>query len=44
MVHVASLQRSCGVEVKNGRVDKMNYFRLFYSNFTVFTVLDQRAF
>jgi hypothetical protein len=44
MVHVASLQRSRGVEVKNGRVDKMDCFRLFYSNFTVFTVLGQMTF
>jgi hypothetical protein len=39
MVHVASSQRSRGVEAKDGRVDATGCIRLFYPNFAVFIVL-----
>jgi hypothetical protein len=43
MVHVASLQRSCGDEAEDERVDAMGYIRLFYPNFTVFIVLGHKG-
>jgi hypothetical protein len=43
MVHVASSQRSYGDEAKDGWVDAMGCIRLFYSNFTVFVVLDYKG-
>jgi hypothetical protein len=43
MVHVASLQRSCGDEAEDERVDATGYIRLFYPNFTVFIVLGHKG-
>jgi hypothetical protein len=43
MVHVASLTRSRGDEVKDGRVDAMGCIRLFYPNFAVFNILGLRG-
>jgi hypothetical protein len=43
MVHVASLQRSCGVEAKDGWIDVMGCIRLFYPNFAIFIVLGPRG-
>jgi hypothetical protein len=43
MVHVASSQRSYGDEAEDGWVDAMGCIRLFYSNFTVFVVLDYKG-
>jgi hypothetical protein len=42
MMHVASSQRSRGVEAEDGRINAMGYIRLFYSNFTIFIVLDPK--
>jgi hypothetical protein len=43
MVHVASSQRSHGVEAENGRVDATGCFRLFYPNFVAFFVLGHKS-
>jgi hypothetical protein len=43
MVHVASSQRSRGVEAEDERVDATGYIRLFYSNFTVSIVLSPKG-
>jgi hypothetical protein len=43
MVHVASSQRSRGVEAEDGRVDAMGCIRLFYPNFTFFYKLGRRG-
>jgi hypothetical protein len=43
MVHVASSQRSCGDEVKDGRVDATGCIRLFYPNFVIFIVFGTKA-
>jgi hypothetical protein len=43
MMHVASLQRSCGDEAEDERVDATGYIRLFYPNFTVFIVLGHKG-
>jgi hypothetical protein len=43
MVHVASSQRSRGVEAEDGRVDATDCIELFYPNFVVFIVLGPRG-
>jgi hypothetical protein len=43
MVHVASLQRSCGDEAKDERVNATGCIRLFYPNFVVFIVLGHKS-
>jgi hypothetical protein len=43
MVHVASSQRSCGDEVKDGPVDATGCIRLFYPNFVIFFVLGNKS-
>jgi hypothetical protein len=43
MMHVASLQRSCGDEAEDERVDATGNIRLFYPNFTVFIVLGHKG-
>jgi hypothetical protein len=43
MVHVASLQRSCGDEAKDERVNATGCIRLFYPNFVVFIVLGHKG-
>jgi hypothetical protein len=43
MMHVASSRRSRGDEVKDGRVDATGCIKLFYPNFTIFFVLDNKS-
>jgi hypothetical protein len=43
MMHVALSRRSRGVEAEDGRINAMSYIRLFYSNFTIFIVLDHKG-
>jgi hypothetical protein len=43
MVHVASLQRSCGDEAEDRRVIAMGCIRLLYPNFAVFIVLAHKG-
>jgi hypothetical protein len=42
MVHVTSLQRLCGDEAEDWRVDAMGYIGLFYLNFIVFIILGHK--
>jgi hypothetical protein len=43
MVHMASLQRLCGDEAKDGWADATCCIRLFYPNFTIFVVLGHKG-
>jgi hypothetical protein len=43
VVHVASLRRSCVVQVKDGRIDATSCVRPCYSYFIMFYVLDPRG-